>query len=142
MKISRPLSVLCVLLPALAWSSPVHSVWSNAGLQIKDPTGWYSTLSANCALSWNQSTGFAFANAHATSTAGDVYDFQLVSTTASTTADQIVGTWNVIKNGTVLCANCTGSAYGLSSGVGNYFKIYVNGETYGLSAYITSAYHY
>ncbi|WNG36276.1 hypothetical protein F0U60_23235 [Archangium minus] len=142
MKISRPLSALCVLLPTLAWSSPVHSVWSTSAIEVKDPTGWYNTSSANASLSWNQFTGFAFVNARATSTTGNVYEFQLVSTTASTTADAIVGTWNVTKNGIPLCTNCTGSAYGLTGGVGNYFKIYVNGETYGLIAYISSAYHY
>lgn len=142
MKLSHPLSLLCVLLPTLAWSNPVHSVWSNSAMEIKDPTGWHTPLSANASLSWNQSTGFAFVNAHATSTTGNVYDFQLVSVTASTTADQIVGTWNVTKNGIPLCTNCTGSAYGLTGGVGNYFKIYVNNETYGFIGYIASAYHY
>ncbi|PTL82694.1 hypothetical protein [Vitiosangium sp. GDMCC 1.1324] len=142
MKSFRLLSTLCVLFPALAWSGPVHNVWSTSPFFIKDGNNTYNATSGNSALSWNESTGYAFANARATSSLGDVYEFQLVSTTATTTSYEIVGTWNVTKNGSPLCTNCTGSAYGLNMGVGSYFKIYVSGETYGLSAYVTSVFNY
>jgi hypothetical protein len=142
MKISRILSALCVLFPALAWSNPVHNVWANSPLYVADSSGWYTASSANCSFGWNETTGYAFANAQAT-VGSNLYQFQLVSVTASTSSGDITGLWNVTKNGVPLCTNCSGSAYGLNVGVGSHFKIYVGpNNAYHLSAYITSVYNY
>ncbi len=142
MKIFRLLSALCVLFPALAWSDPVHSVWATSPLFVADPSGWYNATSTHCVFSWNASTGYAFANARATTSSGDVYEFQLVSAADTTTSNQIVGNWNVTKNDVRLCTNCPGSAYGLDGGVGSTFKLYVSGSTYHLGANITNTYSY
>jgi len=150
MKMSRLVSTLCVLFPTLAWSNPyIHSIWATSPLYVGDTSGMYSATSAKCAFSWNTATGHAFVNARATAgmvgTAGiNVYEFQLLSVTAGgVTSGQISGVWNVTKNNVMVCGNCQGTAYGLNSGVGNYFKIYVGpNNAYHLSAYITSAYNY
>jgi len=142
MKMSRLLMSLGALFPAIAWSSPVHNVWATSPLFVADASGRYEATSANCAFSWNESTPQAFANARAKTAAGDVYEFQLVSTTGNTSSSSITGVWNVSKNGVALCTQCEGSAYGLSGGVGSYFKIYVGNGTYHLSAYVTSTYDY
>jgi hypothetical protein len=143
MKNHRLLSALCVLFPALAWSNPVHSVWSNSPMFVADPVGGFQTATkANCAFSWTEGTGYAFANATATSSTGDVFEFQFLAPTASAANGAIVGNWNVTKNGVLVCGNCSGSAYGLSGGVGTGFKIYVSGESYHLSGYVSSVYNY
>jgi hypothetical protein len=142
MKSSRLLIALCALFPVAAWSDPVHNVWATSPLVVADASGSYTATSANCSFSWNENTLQAFANARATTASGDVYAFQLVSVTANTTSSEIIGTWNVSKNGVALCTRCEGSAYGLGGGVGSYFKIYVGNSTYHLSARVTSAYDY
>lgn len=142
MKMSRLVSALCVLFPALAWSSPIHNVLATRPMYVADTSGWYNASTANCSFSWNEATGYAFANARAT-VGTDIYEFQLTSVTASTMSGQITGVWNVTKNNVVICGNCEGSAYGLNGGVDSYFKIYVGpNNTYHLSAGITSVYDY
>ena len=142
MKMFRLLISLGALFPAVAWSNPVHNVWATSPLFVADASGWYDATSADCAFSWTETTTQAVANARATTASGDVYEFQLVSTTASTSSGSIIGVWNVSRNDVALCTQCEGSAYGLNGGVGSYFKLYVGNGTYHLSAYITSTYSY
>lgn len=143
MKNLRLLSALCVLFPALAWSNPVHSVWSNSALYVGDSaSGINPAVKGNASFSWSENTGYAFANASATSSTGDFYEFQFLAPTASAANGAIIGNWNVFKNGAVVCGNCSGSAYGLNNGVGSYFKIYVSGETFHLSGYIANVFNY
>jgi hypothetical protein len=142
MKMSRLVSALCVLVPALAWSNPIHNVWATTPMYVADTAGWYNATTVNSSFGWNEATGYAFGNARAT-VGTNVYEFQLTSVTASTTSGQIIGTWNVTKNNVVICGNCQGSAYGLDGGVGNYYKIYVGpNNAFHLSAGITNAYNY
>jgi hypothetical protein len=52
------------------------------------------------------------------------YEFRLIGAIQSN-ADQIDGTWMILKNGTVVSKKCSGSAYGLNQPAGgsNYFKL-------------------
>ncbi|ATB42865.1 hypothetical protein CYFUS_008344 [Cystobacter fuscus] len=142
MKATHLLSALCVLLPALAWSAPTHSIWSTQGYYLNVPGVSTTVSSANMSFNWTEGTGLAFVNAQAKVPSGDLYAFQLVSVTAPTTADEIVGLWNVSKNGAPLCTGCAGSAYGLSLPLNSYFKIYVGNYSYHLSGFITNRYDY
>jgi hypothetical protein len=132
-----------VLVSAVAWSKylPVHSVWSNKPLAVADHGKWHKPRQSNAAISWKESALHAFVNARAQLETGDVYEFQLLSP-SSTSVDLVQGKWDVVRNGLVICASCEGSAYGLNGGLGDYFKIYVQGETYHFSGYITNRYDY
>jgi hypothetical protein len=131
------------LFPAIAWSGQVHSIWSTKPMYVSDPSTPNATaVSGNCSLSWNEATGQAFVNARAKNISGDIFEFQLVSLTANAGIDHLDGYWNVTKNGAPVCTQCLGTAYGLSSGVGNYFKIYVGNNQYHLSAYISNRFDY
>jgi hypothetical protein len=141
MKSIHLLTALSVLCPALAWSNPVHNVWSTQGLYVSEPGASATPTSANVSFSWTEGTGLAFSNGQATTPAGDRYEFQLVSVTHNTTSTGIRGLWNVSKNGAPLCTSCVGHAYGFGA-VGTYFKIYVDGERYHLSGYVSSRYDY
>lgn len=122
-----------------------HSVWTNNnGLVIRDPqTGCsYNSLAAfDMATSWTEPSPPVYpavahfrgvSKAYAYSVACNTnhfYDFTLVRATA-TTNDQIDGRWNVYRDGVLQCNGCTGKAYGLSAGVGNYYKVYVDDPAY------------
>jgi hypothetical protein len=142
MKALPLLIALSVLSPTLAWSAPVHSLWSTQGLYVSEPGVFYSPTSANTAISWKEDSASAFINARATIASGDQYEFQLVSVSGIPSASEVQGVWNVSKNGAPLCKMCTGRAYGLNQAIGSYFKIYVDGERYHISGYITSRYDY
>lgn len=131
------------LFPTMAWSGQVHSIWSNQPLYVFDTPGTNPTaVSGSCSLSWNEATGQAFVNARAKNINGDLFEFQLVSLTAKASVDQLDGYWNITKNGVPVCTQCLGSAYGLSSPVGNYFKIYVANSKYHFSASIANRFDY
>jgi hypothetical protein len=139
-----------------ATAQSTHSVWTNNnGLVIRDAeTGCeYTTLpSFNMATSWTEPappTYPAVAHFRGVSKAiGFVrpctdhsYEFRLVKT-ASTTNDDIVGAWNVYRDGVLKCSGCNGTAYGLSAaaGVGNYYKVYVDDPVFGPSTWLYSGY--
>ena len=139
MKAFRPLVLAALFLsfPALA-AVGVHSIWSSAGQHVKDNNATYPVTSANAVVSWNEFTRTAFLNFHGFA-GGNEYDFELVGSPASTTtAYEITGLWNVRRNGALVCAGCTGTAYGLTAPTGQYFKFYTTGEVYGFSAYVTT----
>ncbi|HEX8539904.1 MAG TPA: hypothetical protein VF664_20755 [Cystobacter sp.] len=143
MKAPHLLTALSVLCPALAWSLPVHSVWSNQGLYVSEPGAGATPSSARFTINWQEAnSASAFINAQATTSAGVRYEFSLVSVSGDPSADMVRGLWNVTRNGAPLCSMCAGSAYGLSQAPGAYFKIYVDGERYHLSGYITNRYDY
>lgn len=120
-----------------------HSVWTNLnGLYIFDATNGcqYTSFSGfNMATSWTEPFSPTNpADAHFRGIAKAigpifgpcptrVYDFRLVAST-TTSNDQIDGTWDIFRNGVLVCSACNGSAYGLSqaAGVGNYYKVYVD----------------
>ena len=135
MKTFRSLVVASLLLsfPALAG---VHSVWSSTGFFVKDAGATYPVTKSNTVVSWNDATGNAFANFHG-SAGGNEYHFEFVGSSASAaSSDSFTGLWNIHRNGSLICGGCTGTAYWLSVPVGNYFKFYTVGETFGFSAYV------
>lgn len=117
--------------PALAQNT--HSVWSNRPFLIKDGvTGAeFHPININpgdAIFAWTRSTTRAYAHAHGVINAGLNYDFTLISATG-TTNDEIRGRWVVRRSGAIVCNNCIGRAYILSSPVGDTFKIYVGTPT-------------
>ena len=148
---SRILLVLTVLaictVSALAQNS--HNVWSTKPLYVTD---WATHVQhsvfvrGDASFAWTESTVRAYAHAHAVVTPALQYDFMLVSVT-STATDTITGSWNVRRNGALVCNNCIGKAYILNGAVGDYFKIYVGtpamyAERWHYSGYITNRYDY
>jgi hypothetical protein len=142
MKATRLLSALFVLLPALAWSAPTHSIWSTQGYILQALDIFAYVPSANMTFNWKEGTSLAFVNAEAEGPADEIYAFQLVSVTAPTTADEIKGLWNISRNGAPLCTGCAGRAYGLSQPLNGYFKIDVSNLSYHLSGFIKNRYDY
>jgi hypothetical protein len=136
-----------------------HSVWTNNnGLAIRDAqtactytslTGGFSGF--NMATSWTEPTPGDPAEAHFRGVAKAVgfsltcltrsYDFRLVASTV-TGNDNIDGTWNIFRNGVLVCSACNGTAYGLSqaAGLGNYYKVYVDDPIAGPQTWLYSGY--
>lgn len=141
MKMAHVMVALSTLVPALAWSAPVHSIWSNASVGLTAPGFSGSTGTATGTASWTESTSYANINVRVASSVG-TWEFQLVSVTGLNSAYQVNGLWNVSLNGTPQCTNCVGQAYGFNSPTGSYYKIYVNNSTYGVAANIASRYDY
>ena len=133
--------------PALAQAS--HNVWSTKPLYVNDwaTHAHYSAfVSGNASFAWTEATPRAYAHALAVITPNLRYDFMLISVTSSGT-DEIMGRWNVRRNGVMVCANCIGKAYGLSQPIGNYFKIYIGtpaayAEHWHYSGYITNRFDF
>ena len=128
-----------------AMAQSTHSVWTNNnGLVIRDAqTGCaYTSLAAfDMATSWTEPApptynavahfrGVSKAYAYSLACNTDhFYEFRLIKT-GSTTVDEIKGSWNVYRDGGLVCNACAGTAYGLSSPVGNYYKVYVDDPFY------------
>src|ERR1044072_1890540 len=148
------------LLSAAAMAqSFTHCVWTNNnGLAIRDAlTGCnYNSLTGgfsgfNMATSWTEPTPGNPADAHFRGVGKAVgfsipcptrtYDFRLVASTA-TLPDSISGTWNIFRNGVLVCAACNGIAYNLSvpAGVGNYYKVYIDDPFVGPQTWLYSGY--
>lgn len=144
------------LLSASAMAQPfTHSVWTNNnGLVIRDAqTGcaYPSFSNFNMATSWTEPTPGNPADAHfrGIAKAGGAgilcgvrfYDFRLVASTA-TAPDSITGTWDIFRNGVLVCGGCTGIAYNLSvpAGVGNYYKVYIDDPFAGPATWLYSGY--
>ena len=119
-----------------------HNIRTATSLAVKDAQTncWYSSFSYfRASTSWTEpSPGYdAAANFRGVAKAfafgfcaSGFYDFTLLKV-ASTSADEIDGTWDVIRNGTTVCSACSGKAYGLSQPAGtNYFKVYVDDPLY------------
>ncbi|WP_375768705.1 hypothetical protein NR798_44680 [Archangium gephyra] len=140
MKSLRLLVALSALVPAVASANPVYSSWANQPGSLTTLGTTQTPASVDTAVSWNVSTSFAFAFARAKTSAGETYEFQLVSATPISQMDRIDGTWNVTRNGVVLCSQCTGFVSGLSSWLGKPLTISVDGGNYAMSAIITNRY--
>lgn len=119
-----------------AFGQSTHNIRSTTGLVVKDfQTGCsYGSFSIfRASTSWTEPATFpaagSFRGITKTIAAGacvaNKYEFVLLKT-ATTTADEITGTWDVIRNGSTVCSACNGHAYGLSAPVGNYYKVYVD----------------
>ena len=140
-----------------ATAQSTHSVWTNEnGKGIYDAeTGCkYSIFDTfNMATSWTEPSPPLYpAVAHFRGTAAafgndapctpHTYEFTLDKTT-STTNDEIVGAWNVYRDGVLMCSGCSGTAFGLSlpaGGPGNYYKLYVDDPVYGPMTWLFSGY--
>jgi len=128
-------------------STYVHGIFSQKPFFVLDgTTGQMLTPnSGNAIVSWTEdplnSGNQAFFNA-ISEVGSDRYEFRLVST-ASTTVDEIVGTFDIYKNYTLVAQGIAGHVYGLNQPAGNnYFKFYDNAEQWGVSGYITSRLDY
>lgn len=141
MKTAHVMVALSTLVPALAWSAPVHSIWSTGAVALIAPGFSGTPGTATGTASWTESSSYANINVRVPTSSG-VWEFQLVSVTGLTSNDQVNGLWNVTFNGTPQCTNCAGQAYGLSNSTGVYYKIYVSNYTYGVGATISSRYDY
>lgn len=119
--------ILILTFSGMALGQDTHSVWSTRPIGLIDgATGahYAAFVSGNAAFAWTQATPSAYAHALAIVTPALKYDFMLISTTSSD-ADSITGRWIVRRNGVIVCSNCIGKAYVLSSPIGSGFKIYV-----------------
>ena len=134
-------AALLTLTPVVAFSTgPVHNIWVGKGIALNDPAGSYPIASTDGSISWNESTTQAVFNARVQANLGPTFEFVLVQPTL-TTNYQIDGTWNVFKNGALVCSACTGSAYGLNGPLNTGFKLYINGG-YHFSGSIYSRYDF
>ena len=142
---------LLIFLSASTAAQVSHNVWSDKPISVIDGNthAKFSTfVEGNASFAWTQGTTRAYAHAVGEVTAALTYDFMLVSIT-STTVDEISGRWRVRRNGVVVCNNCIGKAYLLSSAGGgtHYFKIYVGTpfayqEKWHYSGYVTNRFDY
>lgn len=125
-----------------AMAQSTHNIRTSTGLAVKDAqTGcWYGSFSGfRASTSWTEPSPAYPAAANfrgitkvlASGTCvSNKYEFTLLKV-ASTSDDEIVGVWDVIRNGTTVCSACDGTAYGLSQPAGaNYFKVYVDDPWY------------
>jgi opacity protein-like surface antigen len=141
--------VSLLAITAFAAASLHHSIWTHHPLAVKDgDTGtWYNSFdSGNAIGSWTESTRQGYFNATAQVSRGSNYEFDLMSINGSDN-DSIDGVWDIKRDGTVVCDGCVGTAYGLSGGVGDYFKIYIGdrhcySEKWHFSGYIDDRFDY
>jgi hypothetical protein len=130
-----------------AMAQSTHSVWTNDnGLVIRDAqTGCnYTSLAAfDMATSWTEPSSPLYASIAHFRGVSKAYAYSSVCNTShfyeftlykpiSTSTDDIVGYWNVYRDGSLVCNACKGSAYGLSQAAGgvNYYKVYVDDPFY------------
>ena len=147
---------LCLLFTALvlfttttAFAQSTHSVWSTSPLYLIDDstnTQYSSFVSGDMATAWTEGTTNDYFRAYAVVSSTLNYEFELVSV-IGTGGDEINGLYDIKRNGTLVCDDCVGKAYGLSGSVGNYFKLYVGtpsgyAEDWHYSGYITSRYDF
>jgi hypothetical protein len=127
-----------------------HSVWTNnsGGLKLVDPDiGCEATsfFKFRAITSWTEITpgynaqahfrGFASFNRFFPGPCG-VHTYEFTLTSASTTsASTITGSWDVIRDGTVLCSACSGSATGLNQAVTNSYDLLIDDPVYGPTAW-------
>jgi hypothetical protein len=144
------LFTILALFPATAaLAQSTHSVWSTSPLYLVDfgtNTQYSSFVSGDMATAWTEGTSNAYFRAYAVVSSTLNYEFELVSV-IGTGGDEINGLYDIKRNGTLVCNNCVGKAYGLSGSVGNYFKLYVGtpsgyAEDWHYSGYITSRYDF
>lgn len=150
----KGITILAVMIVSLvasadAWAKwlPVHQIASDRPLYVADPDlgAWDYAKYGFSSSNWQESTPQAFSHALG-SAFGNLYEFRLIKV-ASSDASKIEGSWNVYRNGVVVCGGCIGRAYGLNGAVGDYFKIYVGtpvayAERWHFSAYITHRFDY
>jgi hypothetical protein len=138
MKSYRLLVALSALIPTVASAGPVYNIWANKPGYLTTLGTTQLAVSGASSASFNTDTAFAFVYAKAKTSAGDTYEFQLVSVTSTAPGDRVDGHWNVSRNGVAVCSACTGYVQGLSSGAGKPLNIFVDGGNYQVNPIITS----
>ncbi len=123
----------------------VHGVFSERALYVVDGiNGHQYQVRGNAIASWTehplQSGNQGFFNAIVQNSAGDRYEFRLVSL-GSTTHDTIYGKFDIYKNFN-LVAQVTGTVAGLSQPVGGVYKFYDSQYNWHVSGYITDRLDY
>ncbi|HPU41092.1 MAG TPA: protease inhibitor I42 family protein [Acetivibrio clariflavus] len=115
--------------------SKTHTIISEKVLGIAIPGVTFSNISGYTTISWTEGSTNAFFNSKINADK-DVYELELVSVEKSDSYE-IVGLFNIKKNGKLLVKELNGRLYGLSNDEGDCFKFYSEGEKYHMSAYIT-----
>lgn len=115
--------------------SKTHTIISEKALGIDIPGVDFSDISGYTAISWTEGSANAFFSSKITADK-DVYELELLSVEKSNSYE-IVGLFNIKKNGKLLAEGLKGRLYGLSNDEGDYFKFYSEGEKYHMSGYIT-----
>jgi len=88
---------------------------------------WIENATGLCIIAWQPGTQRAFFIAFAI-WRRVTYKFVLTEV-FNCTNEEILGRWDVEKDGGLVCENCIGHVYGLTEPVGSYFKLYVGNET-------------
>jgi hypothetical protein len=138
--------------PAMALDHS-HSVWTNnsGGRKLVDPdlgcvVGNFFKF--RMVSSWTEiSPGYA-AEAHFRGVAltdekddcGEhLWEFTL-NTSSTTTPSTITGTWDVRRDGTLVCSACTGQAINMNVAVSSFYDVLVDDPVYGTGAWNYSGY--
>jgi hypothetical protein len=137
------------ILPTVASAQDVHSIWSTHTWEIWDgSTGIrYPSSYGSVSMSWEDATRYGFFHAIVRPASAPI-EYELVLTAVSTSDDDAIeGLWDIRRNGVLVCDGCVGRAYGLTSGIGSYFKLFVgdgqcNTQQWYLSAYVTNRFDY
>lgn len=113
-----------------------HSIISDKILGFQTPDiSFTNPPKGSSAISWTENSNRAFFDAKVLHDDKTTYEFVLVS---AKTIDKssIKGTFNILKNGTVVAKEVSGQVYGLDQPLGSYFKFYTDDSTWHVSAYI------
>jgi hypothetical protein len=131
-----------------------HSVWTfdGGGREVTDPDlpcHFTKFEKFRMITSWTEPTPGYAAQAHFRGAAVTIsadrgcdnrfYEFVLLQAT-TTTFNNIVGYWDVYRDGVLMCSSCTGSANGLIQPVTNYYKVTVDDPVYGSGAWFYSGF--
>jgi hypothetical protein len=127
-----------------------HSVWTNnsGGLKLVDPDlacEATSFFKFRTITSWTEISpgynaeahfrGFASFSRFFPGPCGEhVYEFTLNSASA-TSVSAITGSWDVRRDGALLCSACSGSVTGLNQTVGNSYDLLIDDPVYGPAAW-------
>ncbi|HEX9061458.1 MAG TPA: hypothetical protein VF941_14855, partial [Clostridia bacterium] len=116
--------------------SSTHSIISDKILGFQAPDiSFTNPPKGNTAISWTENSDRAFFDVKVLYDDKTTYEFVLVSAKTSDKSS-IKGTFNIIKNGTVVAKEVSGQLYGLDQPVGSYYKFYTDDFTWHVSAYI------
>jgi hypothetical protein len=128
-----------------------HSVWSSDGdgLSVRDAetSCLYLHLEKfRMITSWSEEgpplypsiahfRGLASASSELIFCPAHTYEFRLIDASVSTDKQTINGTWDVYRDGSVVCSACNGTAYDLNAGVGNQYSVDVDDPVYGTATW-------
>ena len=148
----RSIRVFIIALSVVFCSSVLfadtHSVVSQKPYYLTDGLSGnsYQSLKGTITMNWTDDTRYGFFNAVVKPYTPHPldpleYEFVLVGISQSDNYG-IKGSWDVYKNGAIVCEGCVGQAYGLNQPVGQYFKLYIgdpecNDYSWHLSGFVT-----